>query len=69
VKTLRLRVPSAEDEAAVLKAHHQMLKEGFTFATGLEEKNKTESGVWQYSMSTSTEFGVSKFIGIRLTFQ
>lgn len=35
MSTLRLRPPNTDDEAEVMKAHQQMLNEGFTFATGL----------------------------------
>lgn len=34
MSTLRLRPPNVDDEAEVMKAHQQMLSEGFTFATG-----------------------------------
>ena len=37
MEQLRLRPPIFDDELEVMNAHHQMLNEGFTFATGLRE--------------------------------
>ncbi|MHB1088768.1 MAG: GNAT family N-acetyltransferase [Acidimicrobiales bacterium] len=37
MNALRLREPNSDDEAGVLEAHQQMLTEGFSFATGLQE--------------------------------